>query len=82
MSKNFTSRVSDEDAPITAEDVEAGRVVRRHRAQDGRVVLGEGQVPVLIDESIVADFKQRAGEQGYRRLINEVLRESLSGGQG
>lgn len=81
MSKNSTSTVSDEDAPITAADVQIGRVVLRQRAADGRVVSGEGQVPVFVDESIIADFKRRAGEDGYQRLINDILRDSLSGGR-
>jgi len=41
MNKNSTSKVPDDDAPITVEDVQTGRVVRRQRAADGRVVSGE-----------------------------------------
>ena len=80
MNKSSISAPPDDDVPITGEDIESGRLVRRARGEDGRVLPGEAQVPVLVDVSIVADFKRRAGEDGYRRLINDILRMSLSRG--
>ena len=77
MKKNSTSATSIEDTPITPGDVESGRLVRRERGANGRLSPREKRVPVPLDESIIAHFKLKAGDEGYEALINKTLRENL-----
>lgn len=75
MSKKSTT-VIDDDAPITQQDIDAGRLVLRKR-EGGRAVPSKKRVTLYLDASIVEHFKTMAGERGYQTLINETLRHSL-----
>ena len=41
--------------------------------------VAEVVVPCLdLDETLIAYFKLKAGEEGYQSLISEILRQSVS----
>ena len=76
MSKKSTKASSDEDAPITQADIDAGKLVLRKRVE-GRVVQPKKRVTLYLDAALVEHFKEMAGERGYQTLINETLKTSL-----
>ena len=39
--------------------------------------MGKQRVSIMLDGSIIAFFKAKAGERGYQTLINEALKESI-----
>lgn len=78
MSKTSTSPTFDDDTPITAGDIEAGRLVLRQRAADGRLVPTKKRVTLYLDSMVIEHFKRLAGERGYQTLINETLKSSLA----
>lgn len=43
--------------------------------------LGKQRVSIMLDASIVAFFKAKAGDRGYQTLINQALHEVMRGEQ-
>jgi uncharacterized protein (DUF4415 family) len=43
-----------------------------------RKKLGKQRITICIDEDILAEFREKAGERGYQTLINQALRDSLA----
>ena len=43
--------------------------------------LGKQRVSIMLDGSIIAFFKAKAGERGYQTLINQALHEAMTGEQ-
>lgn len=76
MKNASTAPTFDEDAPITQEDIDSGKLVLRQRTA-GRAVPPKKRVTLYLDAALVEHFKQMAGERGYQTLINETLRSSV-----
>jgi uncharacterized protein (DUF4415 family) len=76
MSKKSTSKIFDDDAPITQSDIDSGRLVLVKR-EASSVVQPKKRVTLYLDASVVERFKQQAGERGYQTLINETLKSSF-----
>lgn len=43
--------------------------------------LGKQRVSIMLDGSIIAFFKAKAGERGYQTLINQALHQVMTGEQ-
>ena len=43
--------------------------------------LGKQRVSIMLDGSVIAFFKAKAGERGYQTLINQALRHAMTGEQ-
>lgn len=43
--------------------------------------LGKQRVSIMLDGSILAYFKAKAGDRGYQTLINQALHQSMMGEQ-
>ena len=43
--------------------------------------LGKQRVSIMLDGSIIAFFKAKAGERGYQTLINQALHQAKTGEQ-
>jgi uncharacterized protein (DUF4415 family) len=43
--------------------------------------LGKQRVSIMLDSSIIAFFKAKAGERGYQTLINQTLHQAMTGEQ-
>lgn len=43
--------------------------------------LGKQRVSIMLDGSVIAFFKAKAGERGYQTLINQALHQSMVGEQ-
>ena len=43
--------------------------------------LGKQRVSIMLDGSIIAYFKAKAGERGYQTLINQALHQAMSSEQ-
>lgn len=43
--------------------------------------LGKQRVSIMLDGSIIAFFKAKAGERGYQTLINQALHQAMVGEQ-
>ena len=43
--------------------------------------LGKQRVSIMLDGSIIAFFKAKAGERGYQTLINQALHDAMAGEQ-
>jgi len=39
--------------------------------------IGKTRITIMLDESIVRSYKQKASGRGYQTLINETLRKGL-----
>lgn len=76
MSRKSITANFDEDAPITQNDIDAGKLPPRKRIA-GRVVPPKKRVTLYLDANLVDRFKEMAGERGYQTLINETLKSSL-----
>ena len=76
MSKKSTTAIFDEDAPITQEDIDAGKLVLCQRVA-GRAVQPKKRLTLYLDAALVERFKAMAGERGYQTLINETLKNAL-----
>jgi len=40
--------------------------------------LGKQRVSIMLDGSIIAFFKAKAGERGYQTLINQALHQAMT----
>ena len=79
---------SDEAPKLTAEDLAraklrvAGKDVNREEfvaALQEKPV--KQRVSIMLDASIIAYFKAKAGERGYQTLINQALHQAMEGEQ-
>ena len=43
--------------------------------------LGKQRVSIMLDGSIIAFFKAKAGGRGYQTLINQALHQAMTGEQ-
>ncbi len=43
--------------------------------------LGKQRVSIMLDGSVIAYFKAKAGERGYQTLINQALHQAMAGEQ-
>jgi len=43
--------------------------------------LGKQRVSIMLDASIIAFFKAKAGSRGYQTLINQALHQAINGEQ-
>ena len=43
--------------------------------------MGKKRVSIMLDGSIIAFFKAKAGERGYQTLINQALYQAMTGEQ-
>lgn len=43
--------------------------------------LGKQRVSIMLDGSIIAFYKAKAGERGYQTLINQALHQAMTGEQ-
>ena len=43
--------------------------------------LGKQRVSIMLDGSVIAFFKAKAGERGYQTLINQALHQVMTGEQ-
>jgi uncharacterized protein (DUF4415 family) len=43
--------------------------------------LGKQRVSIMLDGSVIAFFKAKAGERGYQTLINQALHQAMTGEQ-
>lgn len=43
--------------------------------------FGKQRVSIMLDGSIIAFFKAKAGERGYQTLINQALHQAMTGEQ-
>jgi uncharacterized protein (DUF4415 family) len=41
------------------------------------LTVGKQRISLMLDETVVAAYKAKAGKNGYQRLINETLRRAL-----
>ena len=76
MSKTSTTATFDDDAPITQNDIDSGRLVQRQRS-NGRVLQPKKRVTLYLDANVVEHFKTLAGDRGYQTLINDTLKNAL-----
>jgi len=76
--KSFDPKV-DEAPPLTAEDIESGKVILVERGPDGRIQPGKQRVNIFLDRVVIDFFKAKAGARGYQTLINDSLRDVVRG---
>lgn len=43
--------------------------------------LGKQRVSIMLDGSVIAFFKAKAGDRGYQTLINQALHKAMLGDQ-
>ena len=43
--------------------------------------LGKQRVSIMLDASVIAFFKAKAGERGYQTLVNQALHDAMRGDQ-
>ena len=43
--------------------------------------LGKRRVSIMLDASVIAFFKAKAGERGYQTLINQALHQAMKAEQ-
>ena len=43
--------------------------------------LGKQRVSIMLDASVIAFFKAKAGERGYQTLVNQALHQVMAGEQ-
>ena len=77
MSKKSTVTIIDDDAPLRAADIVAGKLVLRKRAAGGQVLPRKQRVNIFLDGSVIEHFKAKAGDRGYQTLINEALKQAI-----
>lgn len=77
MNKKSTSKIFDDDAPITQSDIKSGKLVLRKRATNGVILSNKQRVNIYLDSAIIEHFKAMAGERGYQTLINDALKQAL-----
>lgn len=93
MKRSSTSKRSarSDDAPkVTQADIDraeflvAGKRVSKAEWQKAaRAHLaslpGKKRISIMLDAAVIEHFKAAAGERGYQTLINETLRQAITG---
>jgi uncharacterized protein (DUF4415 family) len=93
MKRTSTSKrsVRSDDAPkVTQADIDraeflvAGKKVSKAEWQKAArlqlgSVAGKKRISIMLDAAVIEHFKAAAGERGYQTLINETLRQAVSG---
>jgi len=46
-----------------------------------REKVGKQRVSIMLDASVIAFYKDKAGARGYQTLINQALHQAMSGEQ-
>jgi uncharacterized protein (DUF4415 family) len=79
---------SDDAPPLTASDlaratlrVGGKKVSREEFSEAVSAHLGKQRVSIMLDGSVIAFFKAKAGERGYQTLINQALHQVMTGDQ-
>jgi uncharacterized protein (DUF4415 family) len=54
-------------------------VGREEFAAAAQEKLGKQRVSIMLDTSVIAFFKAKAGERGYQTLINQALHQAMAG---
>ena len=76
MRKRSTIKTYDDPPPIKQSYIDSGKLVLRQRKQ-GKLVPNKQRINIYLDQTIIAYFKDKAGERGYQTLINDSLREAM-----
>lgn len=73
------------DSPVTSKEprlrVGLKDVSREKFSEAVNTHLGKQRVSIMLDGSIIAFFKAKAGERGYQTLINQALHQAMTGEQ-
>jgi uncharacterized protein (DUF4415 family) len=90
VSKSFSSKISQTDweriDAMQDEDIDLSEIPEVNEEQMKQAVLrvggkpverGQRRVDLLLDAFIVEYFETKAGEQGYKALINQALTEYI-----
>jgi uncharacterized protein (DUF4415 family) len=56
-------------------------VTREQFAASVQERLGKQRVSIMLDGSVIAFFKAKAGERGYQTLINQALHQAMQAEQ-
>ncbi len=56
-------------------------VSREEFAAAAQGKLGKQRVSIMLDASVIAFFKAKAGERGYQTLVNQALHQIMAGEQ-
>ncbi len=56
-------------------------VSREKFAAAAQEKLGKQRVSIMLDASVIAFFKAKAGERGYQTLVNQALHQVMAGEQ-
>lgn len=56
-------------------------VTREEFAAAAQEKLGKQRVSIMLDASVIAFFKAKAGERGYQTLVNQALHQVMAGEQ-
>ncbi len=89
ISTTATPVISDDDAPVlTQADFDNARfrvgledVSREEFAAAVQEKLGKQRISIMLDASVIAFFKAKAGEHGYQTLINQTLYQAMMSDQ-
>jgi uncharacterized protein (DUF4415 family) len=76
MNKKSIMKIAD-DAPITQNDIDSGRLVLRKRGTTGAVLPAKQRINIFLDSATLEYFKDKAGGRGYQTLINETLKNAM-----
>ena len=68
----------NDEAPLRAADIKAGRLVLRRRGKAGAVLPNKQRVNIFLDGAVIEHFKTKAGARGYQTLINEALKQAIA----
>jgi uncharacterized protein (DUF4415 family) len=79
--KEFLHTAKDEDIDLSdIPEISEEQIARAVMRMGGKAIPKEKvRVNMYLDADLVAFFKAKAGGRGYQTLINETLRESISG---
>jgi len=75
MKSNNSSNTCDASAPrlrIGLKDVDQATFSAALRDK-----LGKQRVSIMLDNAVIAFFKEKAGERGYQTLINQALHQAM-----
>jgi len=83
-----TKHISDDAPKLKASDLARAKlrvgtqeVNREEFSSALNAQLGKQRVSIMLDGSIIAFFKAKAGERGYQTLINQALHQVMTGEQ-
>ena len=80
-----TKHISDDAPKVKASDLARAKlrvgmqdVSREEFSTALNTHLGKQRVSIMLDGSIIAFFKAKAGERGYQTLINQALHQAMT----